>query len=107
MTYGLGAGVAAVILGIGASYMTCLIGVAYPAFRSFITLDSGNEAEMKQWLTYWVVFGMLNITDHFAGFILRFIPFYYVLKLALMVALFHPSTNGATWLYDNYLREAV
>ncbi len=107
MSYSLTLGIVCVVFGIGASYITCLIGVAYPAFKSFLTLDEGKEEEMKQWLTYWVVFGCCNIVDHFAGFILHFIPFYYVLKLAFLVALFHPRINGATILYDSYLREAV
>ena len=92
---------------IGASYITCLIGVAYPAFMSFLALESGNDEENKQWLTYWVVFGIFNIVDQFAGFILRFIPFYYFLKLAFLVFLFHPKTLGATYVYNHYLREAI
>merc|ERR1712070_1116391 len=55
-------------------------------------------------LTYWVVLGIFEIVDHFAGFILAIIPFYYVLKMFAIIFLFHPSTNGATWVYDNWLR---
>jgi receptor expression-enhancing protein 5/6 len=95
------------MLGIGASYITCLIGVAYPAFMSFLALESGQESETTQWLTYWVVFGLFNIVDQFAGFILHFIPFYYFLKLGFLVFLFHPSFKGATYVYENYLKEAV
>ena len=105
--YGLGLGVVCVMFGIGASYITCLLGVAYPAFMSFLALESGNEAETTQWLTYWVVFGLFNIVDQFAGFILHFIPFYYFLKLGFLVYLFHPSFKGATYVYENYLKEAV
>lgn len=45
--------------------------------------------------------------DQFAGFILHFIPFYYVLKLAVLIWLFHPKTVGATWVYENYIQEYV
>jgi len=105
--YGLVLGVACVMFGIGASYITCLIGVAYPAFMSFLALEAGNDEENKQWLTYWVVFGTFNIVDQFAGFILHFIPFYYFLKLAFLVYLFHPKFLGATYVYNHYLREAI
>ena len=81
--------------------------IAYPTLKSFITLGEGNQAEEKQWLTYWVVFGAFSIVDHFAGFILMFIPFYFVLKLAFLIWLQHPSTRGASFVYDNYLRDAV
>jgi len=107
MKYGLVFSIVCVVFGIGASYITCLLAVAYPAFKSFVCLDSNNEEEEKQWLTYWVVFGVFNIIDHFAGFILHWIPFYYVLKLAFLVFLFHPKFKGATFVYDNYLRDAV
>ena len=31
------------------------------------------------------------------------IPFYFVLKLAFYIYLFHPSTQGATTIYDKVL----
>ena len=91
-----------VILGVGQHYITTLIGVAYPAFQSFCILDAGNEALEKQWLTYWVVYGCFEILDHFAGFILTIIPFYYVGKMFFIIYL--ANYGGATFVYDNYLR---
>jgi receptor expression-enhancing protein 5/6 len=52
-----------------------------------------------------VVFGLFNVIDQFAGFVLHFIPFYYVLKLAVLIWLFHPKSVGATWVYNNYIKE--
>ena len=49
------------------------------------------------------MFGLFNIIDQFAGFILHYIPFYYFLKLCFLVYLFHPTTHGATMLFDNYI----
>lgn len=94
------------MFGIGASYVTCLIAVAYPAFMTFLALESPDEDDDKQWLTYWVVFGLFSIVDQFAGFILHFIPFYYFIKMSFLIWLFHPSTQGATMVYNNYIREA-
>lgn len=48
-------------------------------------------------------FGAFNIVDQFAGIILQFIPFYYFLKVGFLVYLFHPSTLGATTVYNNFL----
>ena len=101
--YGLVAGIALVMLGIGNTYITCLLGVAYPCFMSFLALESDGADDDKQWLTYWVVFGLFNILDQFAGFILTFIPFYFFLKLVFLVWLFHPSSQGATIIYNNYI----
>lgn len=101
--YGLIAGILLVMLGIGNTYITCLLGVAYPCFMSFLALESDGEDDDKQWLTYWVVFGIFNIVDQFAGFILAFVPFYFFLKLIFMVWLFHPATLGATTIYNIYI----
>ena len=101
--YGLYTGIVLVMLGIGNSYITCLLGVAYPCFMSFLALESKGSDDDKQWLTYWVVFGIFNIIDQFAGFILTFIPFYFFLKLCFLVWLFHPITQGATVIYNAYI----
>lgn len=103
MQYGLVMGVLFVMFGIGQTYITNLLGVAYPAFQSFIALETDGLDDDKQWLTYWVCFGAFNIVDQFAGIILQFIPFYYFLKLGFLVFLFHPKTLGATMVYDNYI----
>eukprot|EP00347_Sterkiella_histriomuscorum_P022244 403331166 len=92
-----------VVFGIGSAIITNLIGVAYPCFMSFYALESDGGDDDKQWLTYWVVFGIFTIADQFAGFILSFIPFYYVLKVAVLIWLFHPSTKGAIFVYENYI----
>ena len=96
-----------VVFGIGQAIVTTLLGVAYPVFMSFHALENEkvNEDDDKQWLTYWVVFGVFSMIDQFAGFVLHFIPFYYVLKLAILIWLFHPKTTGATWVYNNYIKE--
>ena len=101
--YALYAGIACVMLGIGDRYITTAIAVAYPCFMSFLALESKGSDDDKQWLTYWVVFGLFNILDHFAGFILTLIPFYYFLKLLFMVWLFHPQLQGATTVYNMYI----
>lgn len=96
-----------VVFGVGAAYVTCIIAVAYPAFQTFLALeDEDNADNIKQWLTYWIVFGLFNIFDTWAGFILYFIPFYYCIKMSFLIWCFHPYTQGATIVYNNYIRDA-
>jgi len=93
-----------VVFGIGQAIITNIIGVAYPVFMSFHALESHDNAEDdKQWLTYWVVFGLFSLTDQCAGFILHFIPFYYVLKVAVLIWLFHPAFLGASYVYREFI----
>ena len=101
--YALTLGILFVVFGVGASIISNIVGVAYPAFMSFVALESEGTDDDKQWLTYWVVFGLFNIFDQIAGIILRFIPFYYVLKLAFLVYCFHPSTTGSLHIYEGLI----
>ena len=103
MQYAMWTSVAFVMLGIGQTYITNVVGVAYPAFQSFRALESSGMDDDKQWLTYWVCFGAFNILDQFAGIILSFIPFYFFLKCGFLIYLFHPSTLGATTVYNNFI----
>ena len=95
------------MLGFGECYIVNILGVTYPCFMSFLALDSEGLDDDKQWLTYWVCFGFFNIIDQFAGIILRFIPFYYFLKLGFLIYLFHPSTLGATYVYNSIISPRI
>lgn len=97
-----------VVFGIGQAIITNIIGVAYPVFMSFHALEStGSDNDDKQWLTYWVIFALFSVTDQFAGFILHFIPFYYVLKVATLIWLFHPAFQGASYVYRELVHPYV
>ena len=91
------------MLGIGQVYITTMLGVAYPAFMSFLALESDGLDDDKMWLTYWVCYGCFTIVDQFAGIILSIIPFYYFLKLGFLVYLYHPQTEGAMTVYRNVI----
>ena len=73
--------VLAVAFGIGASFFTRLIGVAYPTFKSVLALASPSDDDDKQWLTYWSIFGLFSVMDEFGGFILSYVPYYFFIKV--------------------------
>mmetsp|Transcript_27840 Transcript_27840/g.88480 ORF Transcript_27840/g.88480 Transcript_27840/m.88480 type:complete len:236 (-) Transcript_27840:100-807(-) len=55
----------------------------------------------KQWLTYWIVFGVWNLLEaHLIGPLLRSIPFYGFLKVLGFAWLYHSQTRGAEMLYE-------
>lgn len=57
VNYAMYGGVGLVMLGVGQVYITTMIGVLYPAFMSFLALETDDKEDDKLWLTYWVVFG--------------------------------------------------
>ena len=78
-----------------------IIGIVYPAFKSFEALESGNLDECQLWLTYWVCFAVMIMFDRLVGSLLlkKIVPFYFFLKLAMLLYLMHPATLGARKVY--------
>jgi receptor expression-enhancing protein 5/6 len=74
----------------GATILTLAITVLYPAAKSIQALETEHTEDDKEWLTYWIIFGIFTLLDDFAGFILNMIPYYFWLRLAFFVYLFAP-----------------
>ena len=79
--------------------ITNLVGTLYPAFWTIKSLEQNLVEEQKKWLTYWVVFGSFIIIDMSSVVIVKFIPFYFVLKILFLIWLFMPGSNGCTIIY--------
>ncbi|KAG9403654.1 hypothetical protein AC1031_006303 [Aphanomyces cochlioides] len=93
-----------VLLGFGAGLLCNLVGFVYPAYESFKAIESESSNDDTQWLTYWVVYSCFQIVEVFVDFLLYFIPFYYAFKLGFLVWLFLPSTQGATFVFNHFLK---
>jgi receptor expression-enhancing protein 5/6 len=87
----------------GAKLMVDLLGFVYPAYMSFKSMDSGSQDD-TQWLTYWVVFSFLSIVENLMGFLVVLIPFYFWLKIAIIIWMYYPATRGAQVIYEQALR---
>lgn len=81
------------------SYVTCLVGALCPTYMSLKALESPEEDDDTQFLTYWVVYGLFSVIDLFTGFIVKVFPLYYTIKLAFLIWLFMPNFKGATKIY--------
>lgn len=75
------------------------VGFIYPAYASYKALESKSPHAAAQWLTYWVVFSLFTVLEYFADWLISWLPFYYLLKLAFILWLQLPQTQGATVLY--------
>ena len=87
-----------VYLGIFGSLITSLVGTLYPGFSTIKSIQKNTKK--KEWLTYWVVFGCFLIFDMFSNIIVKFIPFYFVLKILFLIWMFIPGSNGCKLVYD-------
>lgn len=98
----------------GGAAMAHLIGFVYPAYLSFKALRRDPEAPLEenelnnaQWLTYWVVFAFLSTAENVLSSVFALIPFYSLLKIVLLIWLFHPSTLGATVIFTTIIEPAI
>ena len=88
----LGTMVFILVLGIAESFVSRVVGVAYPAIRSIYAIESPSKSDDRQWLTYWVIYGIFLFLDEYAWFILQYFPFYYFAKVLFLIWLFNPVT---------------
>jgi receptor expression-enhancing protein 5/6 len=54
----------------GATLLTLFITVLYPSVKSIQALESVGKDDDKEWLTYWIIFGIFTLLDDFCGYIL-------------------------------------
>ncbi|KRX60136.1 Receptor expression-enhancing protein 5 [Trichinella sp. T9] len=81
-----------------------LICFDYPALKTLAEMESNEKSKCKQWMFYWVIFGLFTITDFFAESINCILPIYWLLKCIFFVWLFTPSCHGAATLYEKFFQ---
>ncbi|GHJ84469.1 hypothetical protein NliqN6_0871 [Naganishia liquefaciens] len=85
--------------------VTLLITWVLPTYLSCRALESPQSGDDKQWLTYWIIFGALNLLESIAlRVILYYIPQYFTFKLAFLIWLLYPGQNNAQKVYHSVVR---
>ena len=54
-------------------------------------------------MTYWSIYGLLIVVDHFTACLLTKIPYYFFIKVCFLIWLFNPMTLGATKIYNSVI----
>ncbi|KAG0659445.1 ER membrane protein DP1/Yop1 [Monosporozyma unispora] len=80
------------------------IGFIIPTINSIKALKTkGDHSDDQFWLSYWIIFGFLNIIEFWSSTILYLVPFYWVLKVVFLLYISIPSTGGCQWVYNKLI----
>lgn len=91
----------------GSTILTLTITVLYPSVKSIKAIESTGDTDDKEWLTYWIIFGLFTLIDDFTCCFLGLIPYYYWIRLAFFVYLLAPQTQGALFLYNKVVKDLL
>jgi len=92
------------LVGFAAQIICNFIGFLYPAYESIKAIESSSKSDDTKWLTYWVVYSSFIVVEFFSDYLLFWIPFYFVLKCALLIFCMHPQYNGSETIYKHCVR---
>ena len=95
--------------GFGASLICYTVGFVYPFIKSINMMEGKavSHDERLQWITYWILNIVINILENYIDFILYLIPFFYPLKLSIIMLLMLPQYQGAKMIYNQIVTPIV
>ncbi|WIA34250.1 hypothetical protein OEZ86_012601 [Tetradesmus obliquus] len=76
------------------------IAYALPAYLTYKALAHKGDVDVRNWAVYWTILAVVSCCHRALDCVLCWLPFYYLLKLGFLLALWHPNTQLALWLYD-------
>jgi receptor expression-enhancing protein 5/6 len=80
-----------------------LVGFLYPAYMSLQYNPKVNTDDAIQWMSYWLVYFTMYMTEGLFPALFKQVPYYFSIKMGIYVWLCHPDTHGAKVLYDELI----
>nr|XP_032516911.1 receptor expression-enhancing protein 2 isoform X5 [Danaus plexippus plexippus] len=84
-----------------------VFGTLYPAYASYKAVRTKNLKEYVKWMMYWIVFALFTCTETFTDVFLSWFPFYYEVKIVIVLWLLSPATKGSSILYRKFVHPAL
>ncbi|XP_055347027.1 receptor expression-enhancing protein 4-like [Paramacrobiotus metropolitanus] len=80
------------------------LGILYPAYASYKAIRNKSPKDYVKWMMYWVVFSLFLAFETFTDIFLAFwFPFYYEIKILIVLWLMLPATRGSSILYRKFV----
>lgn len=81
------------------------VGYVYPAYECFKAKEQPKASPevLQDWLAYWLVIVLFTVVESFLDVLVFWLPLYNEMKVAFIVWLWHPRTQGGKYVYHNYM----
>lgn len=89
----------------GLAVIVTAVSVVYPGLMSIRAIESKETSDDTFWLTYWMIFGALDVAETFLPFIFYCIPYWGLLRPLFFLWLI--KFNGANTLYEQGMKPAL
>lgn len=88
--------------------ISIVLGTLYPAYFSYKAVRARNVKEYVKWMIYWIVFALFSSMETFTDFFFSsWFPFYYEIKIVVLIWLLSPLTEGYSLLYRKFIHPAL
>lgn len=78
-----------------------LCGYVWPAYQCFKAIEQGQNDAVRDWCIYWFMLALFTIAERLLDIFAWWLPMYYTAKVAFVIYLWHPKTQGAISLYTH------
>ncbi|KAG0574770.1 hypothetical protein KC19_VG289600 [Ceratodon purpureus] len=86
-----------------------ILGYVYPAYECFKVVER-NRSDFEQlrfWCQYWIIIAAFTVFERLGDVLVSWVPMYSEAKLAFIIYLWYPKTQGTTYVYSTFLRHYV
>lgn len=89
------------LIGVFGRHMSNLLCVPYPTVVSLICVDSNVKQRYVKWITYWIIFGFVNLADMMCPLISKLLPQFHLWRTLFLAWCFCPyEWNGCRVVRD-------
>eukprot|EP00937_MAST-01D_sp_MAST-1D-sp2_P000438 g438.t1 len=90
------------------TFIGCLLlAFAYPSYHAIRAIRRRRHAAVVRWLKFFVVLTLFELLHHGLSRLLRWVPLWWHLKLAMLMYLHLPFFSGATSVYNIVVSRAM
>lgn len=71
--------------------------------KQALEMHKKSPEKLRGWCIYWLVLATFTVFERITDAFLFFLPLYHEAKVAFVVYLWHPKSQGALYIYDKFV----